>query len=128
MVILPGFGNHHHHDFRQRTAGHQQQFECIVKVPGIGTVRLDDREQLFQVIPEQVTGHHSLPGIHPVRISPQCVNLAVMSHETTGLGAIPTGERVRGEAGVNHGQVTCKIISLQVGIEGHDLIGVNIPL
>ena len=45
-----------------------------------------------------------LPGAHPVHVAAQGVDLAVVGAQPEGLGQVPAGQDVGGEAGVDHGQ------------------------
>ena len=121
-IGLPGFGHHHHHRFLQGTAGHQQKLEHIVKGAGIGTVFLDDREQLLYIVAEQIGFNHALARCHPVLVTQQGVDLAVVAHEAVGLGTIPGRECVGAETRVHHGQVRGEILCMQIRIKGHYLM------
>ena len=94
VVVLPGFGDHHHHRFLERAAGVVEQLQRVVEVAGVGAVGLDHRAELAEIVAPQVALHHALAGEHPVGIAPQGVDLAIVGHKPAGLGAVPARERV----------------------------------
>ena len=71
---------------------------------------------------------HTLTRGHPVLVAPQRVDLAVVAHEAVGLRPVPTGERIRREPRVDHGQVRLVVRLPQVRIERHQLAGREHPL
>lgn len=128
VMILPRLGNHHHGHFLERPSGVVQELHGVVEVAGVTAVLLDDREELLQIIAEQVRLHRPLASVHPVGVPLDGVDLAVVSHEPARLGAIPGGEGVGGEPAVHHRQVRLEVLVLQVGEVGHDLRGGQHPL
>ena len=123
VVVLPRFGDHHHDRFGQTPSGHQQQFERVIKIARVGTMRLDNWKEFLKVIAKQRTLHHSLPRDHPVGVAAHRVDLTVMSHVTLRMGTVPTGEGVRREAAVNHREVRRVLGVLQVDEERLHLLG-----
>ena len=95
IVILPRLGNHHHDRFGQASTRHHECFQSIVEVPRIGTVRLDQREQLVQIISKELTLHHPLSGVHPVAVTTNGVDFAVVGDVPLRMSPIPARERVR---------------------------------
>ena len=53
LVVRPRLRNHHHHRVRQRAAGQHQQFERVVEHRRVAAVRVDDRQDLLDVVAEQ---------------------------------------------------------------------------
>ena len=121
-VVLPRFGNHEHDCLGQAAAGVEQHFHRVVEVAGVGTVWFGNREQFAEVIAPHVTLHHPLPRAEPVVVAAEGVDFAVVAHEPTRLCAVPAGERVGGEAGVNHGQVALVVVFPQVVEEVRNLV------
>ena len=92
VMILPGFGDHHHDCFLKRTARVIEHLKRVIKVSGVGTIRLNNWAELPDVFTPQVTFHDTLTRKHPVRISSERIDLAIVRHETTWLSSIPTWE------------------------------------
>ena len=97
-VRLPGFRDHHHGGFRQRTAGQQQEFKYRVKTAGVGAVRVNDRQDILKFVSEDLGRHHALPRDHGVYIAAQSIDFAVVTHEPVRLSAIPRRKGVGAEA------------------------------
>ena len=57
------------------------------------------------------------PGQHPVGVASNGVDLTVVEDEAVGVGTLPAGVGVGGEAGVHHGDGRLIVRVLQVGIE-----------
>ena len=125
---LPGLRDHHQDRFLERPPGHEHELEHVVEVARIRAVRLDDREQPVDVVPEELAGDHALAGVHPVDVAPARVDLPVVAHEPVRLSAVPGGEGVRGEARVHHRQVGLVARIVQVRVKGEDLLGREHPL
>ncbi len=58
------------------------------------------------IVPEIIGGHESTAAEHPILISTEGVDLAIVAHHANGLGAFPGGEGVGGESRVDEGQVS----------------------
>ena len=114
FVALPGLRDHHHHRFLQRSAGHEQELEHVVEDAGVGAVGLGDREQIAQRAAEQPALHDAFAGLHPVLVAAQRVDLAVVAHESVGLGAVPARKGVRREPRVHHGQVALVVRVVEI--------------
>ena len=121
VMILPRFRDHHHYRFGQRPAGVVQQLQRIVEVARVRAVRLANRKQLLQIAAEEFRLHHALPSVHPVDVASQRVDLAVVSHESARLSAVPTWKCVRREPRVNHRQMALVVRVAQVEEIRHDL-------
>ena len=81
-------------------AGHDEQFEAIVKLCRVAAVLVDDGDDLFDVLAEQ---HADLKFVCAAFIqfyvAAQRVDFAVVGDVAVWMGAIPAGKRVGGEAG-----------------------------
>ena len=62
FVILPRLGDHHHDRFLQRAAAHQQELEHVVERARVAAIGLGDREQLRQLLAEQLALDDALRG------------------------------------------------------------------
>ena len=120
-VTLPGLRDHHEDCLLQRATGHEHELKHVVEGAGVGTVGLNDGEELADVVAKCVAGDHPFPGVHPVDIAPARIDFAVVAHEPVRLGPIPGGEGVRGEARVHHRQVGGVALVLQIEKEREDL-------
>ena len=63
-----------------------------------------------------------LPGEHPVHVAPDGVDLAVVEDESVGVGPLPGGVGVGGEAGVDAGNGAAVLLVLQIQVEPAQLI------
>ena len=77
---------------------------------------------------KQIALDDPFAGVHPIRVSTQRVDLAVVAHETVRLGAVPGRKRIGAEAGVNHRQMTLVVLVLQVRKIRHHLLGHQLAL
>ena len=101
LMIRPGFGNHHHHGVRQRATREHQKLERVVEHGRVGAIRIDDRQDLADVIAEGFRLEQRFARMHPVRIAANRVDLAVVRDVAVRMSAIPARERVRAEARVD---------------------------
>ena len=122
-VLLPGLGDHHHHRLADRVAGHGQQFEAVVKSGGVGLAGEADRVELLQVGAEHRRGHHAFPGLHPVVVALDGVDLAVVRHIAVGVGQRPLGEGVGGKALVHQAQGRDTTRVFEIAEIGAHLVG-----
>ena len=122
VALLPGLRDHHHDRPRQRAAGHEQEFEHVVEVAGIGAVRLHHRKELRQVVAEVLGAHHAFAGVHPVAVAEERVDLAVVAHEAVRLRPVPGGEGVGAEARVHHGEMRLVLGLLEIGEKLEELV------
>ena len=122
-VLLPGLGDHHHHRLADRVAGHGQQFQAVVKSGGVGLAGETDRVELLQVGAEHRRRHHAFPGLHPVVVALDGVDLTVVRHIAVGVSQRPLWKGVGGETLVHQTQCRHAALILQVKIVGAHLIG-----
>ena len=120
-IRLPGLRNHHHDGFLQGPARHQQKLQHVVETARVGEVRLDDREQILDLVAEALARGDALAGAHPVLVAAQGVDFTVVAHEAIGLRPVPGGEGVGGEARVHHREMALVVLVLQVRVEGEKL-------
>mmetsp|Transcript_21078 Transcript_21078/g.39507 ORF Transcript_21078/g.39507 Transcript_21078/m.39507 type:complete len:1048 (-) Transcript_21078:533-3676(-) len=105
-VVLPRFGDHHHDTLGQAPVTRfREELQDGVKVSAVGHVVGGGREELGSVVAEVRAAHNSTAGVHPVLVAAEGVDLSVVAHHADGLGALPGGEGVGGEARVNEGEV-----------------------
>mmetsp|Transcript_20988 Transcript_20988/g.37387 ORF Transcript_20988/g.37387 Transcript_20988/m.37387 type:complete len:336 (+) Transcript_20988:5119-6126(+) len=102
-VVLPGFGNHHHHRLGDRTAAEGQELEQVVELAGVGGVFVHDRVERLEFFlgADGGAAHNTLAGLHPVDVSTACVDFSVVSKHSERLCTLPRGESVGGETRVD---------------------------
>ena len=118
IEVLPGLvglGDHHHHRVRDRAAAEHEQLEHVVERRRVRPAVADDRDDLLQVVAEQLRGELRLAGAHPVDVAAQRVDLAVVGDHPVRVGELPARERVGREAGVHERQARGDARVAQVG-------------
>jgi hypothetical protein len=123
LVVLPGFGDHHHRRVRQRVACHREQFQRVVEGGGVALAFETDRVELLQVVTQHGALHHAFAGAHPVEVALDGVDLAVVRHHPVGVSQRPLREGVGGEALVHqrHGADGARVG--QILVVHADLVG-----
>ncbi len=121
-AIAEGLGDHHHHGVGQLAAGEQQQLEHVVEGRRVGVAGADDGQDLGEVLAEQLAGELGLARAHPVDVAHHGVDLAVVAGHAVGVGQLPGGERVGGEARVHQRHSALAALVLQVGVEAGELV------
>ena len=81
-----------------------EQFQGVVEAGRIAAGLVDDRQELRDVVAEQVGAKAALARAHPVEVAAQGVDLAVVGQVAEGLGQLPGGEGVGAVALVHDGQ------------------------
>ena len=102
-------------------ARQHQQFQRIVERRRIAAARLDDGEQLLDIVAEQRRGQHALPRVHPVHVAAHRIDLAVVRDVAVRVRQLPGGKRVGAEALVHQAQRAHHFRVFQFGIEIGDL-------
>ena len=129
VVVAPGLGDGHHHRQRQLHAAHDQKLQGVVQHGRVGAVGVDHRQHLGQVVLREGGGGHGLlPGLHLVGVAPDGVDLPVVDDEAVGVGPLPAGVGVGGEAGVHQGNSRVEVLILQIHKEGAQLPHQEHPL
>ena len=127
-VPVPGLGDHHHDRVLDRATGHGQQLERVVELARVRPQLVDHRAELADVGAVVRAAELRLAGPHPVDVAAQRVDLAVVRAEAEGLGQVPPGQDVGGEAGVDHGEPGDGHRVAEVRVEGGELVGGEHPL
>ena len=96
IVVVPRLGNHHGDGAVERTAVHRQKLEHVVQDGGVGTLAIDDWQDLLQVLAEHRAVELRLAGSRPGDIAAQRINLAVVDDVAVRMRALPRRRRVRG--------------------------------
>ena len=122
-MLLPGFGDHHHHGVRERVAAHHEQLERVVERGGVGLALEADRVQLLQVVAQHRRLHHALARAHPVEVALDGVDLAVVRDHAVRVRQRPLGEGVGREALVHERERGDDARVLQVLVVLADLVG-----
>ena len=103
-IAGPRLRDQHHHRMGQRIARPHQQLQRVVEARRIRLALGDQRPQLFQVVAEQLALHQMPARRHPVDVSAQRVDLAVVADHPVGVGEPPRGEGVGGKPLVDEGE------------------------
>ena len=120
-ILLPGLGNHGNHGVGHGMPGHHQVFQAVVEHGGIAAGVIHHREHLFHIREERGLGL-AFPGVQPVDVAPDGIDLPVMYDIAVGMGPGPAGEGVGAETGMDQrhrrgkikvGQVQVKMPQLQ---------------
>ena len=127
LVAGPRLGDHHQDGVRQRSPGHHQEFEHVVEGRRIAAALADDRQDLVQIVAEQVRAQQSFARAHPVDVAAQRVDLPVVGDVAVGVRQRPRRERVGAEALVNQRQRRLDVGIEQIGERARDLIGNQHP-
>ena len=121
VAALVGLGDHHHHRVRQRAAGEHEQLEHVVERRRVRAAGPHDRQDLRQVVAEQLGGELRLARAHPVDVAAQRVDLAVVGDHPVRVRELPAREGVGGEARVDEPQRGLRPRVLQVGVVAEQL-------
>jgi hypothetical protein len=127
-VPVPGLGDHHHDRVLDRATGHGQELERVVELARVRPQLIDHRAKLADVGAVVRAAELRLAGPHPVDVATQRVDLAVVGAEPEGLGQVPAGQHVGGEAGVDHGEPRYGDRVAEVRVEDGELVGGEHPL
>ncbi len=122
-VARPCFRDEHHRRVRELVTAHGEELERVVETGGVGLALIGDRPELLDLVAEERRGDGGLPRRHPVHVSAQRVDLAVMRHHPVGMGELPRREGVGGEALMHQRHLRDEARIVQVGIIGAELIG-----
>src|SRR5207237_4719798 len=87
-----GLGDHHHRRVRQRATAEHEQLEYVVERRRVRVARTHDGQDLGQVFAEELAAQLALAGTHPVDVSHQRVDLAVVADYGVGVGQLPGGQ------------------------------------
>ena len=127
-IAGPGLRDQHHHRMRERVAAGHQNLERVVDAGGIRLAVRDQRPHLVEIGPDQVGAHGAAPGVHPVDVAADRVDLAVMRHEPVRVRELPGREGVGGEALVHQRERRLRQRVAQVRVEAADLARQQQPL
>ena len=122
LVVAPGLGQGDHDRQGQLHAAHHQELQGVVQHGRVGAVHVHHRQHLVHVRGQHPRGHGLLPGQHPVDVAPDGVDLPVVEDKAVGVGPLPGGVGVGGEAGVDQGDGALVVPVLEVGVEPAQLV------
>ena len=120
--------NHHHHRVREAAAGEREQLEHVVERRRVRAAGAHDREHLREVVAEQLGRELRFARPHPVHVSAQRVDLAVVGDHPVRVRELPARERVGREARVDERQRGLRPRVLQVRVVAEQLRGGEHPL
>ena len=104
LVAGPRLRDHHQDGVRQRSPGHHQELEHVVEGRRVAAALADDRQDLLQIVAEQIRAQQPFARAHPVDVAAQRVDLAVVRDVAVGVRQRPRRERVGAEALVHQRQ------------------------
>ena len=95
LVLRPRLGYQERLGHGRRTTGAAEHLEYGIQRGRVRRAWLYDRLYVFLVVAEGLIGHPHFMALHPVGVSLDRVDLAVMGDHPKGMGEIPGRERVR---------------------------------
>ncbi len=122
-LFRPGFRHHHGFYHRQVTTGTHHQLEHGIKGSGVRRARLDHRLEVINAVGIGIMCHACFVAFHPVDVTAQRVDFAVMGENTERLCQRPTREGVGRIALVIDAEVRNEAAVTQIRIEGIDVLG-----
>ena len=123
LVAVPRLRNHHHHRLRQRAAAHDDQLEDVVELGRVGTVGVHDWEDLREFLAEERASQERLARLHPVDVTVEGVDFAVVGDVVVRVRTFPAGEGVGREARVDEREGGIHRLVGEVGEVLTDLFG-----
>ena len=117
--LFPGLRDEHRKRVRDLTAATYEQLESVVERARVGAGILDCRIERSVVRAPEVV----LARAHPVDVSGESVDLAVVAKHAKRLRALPGRSRVGGEALVEDAERNLDLGIGEVGVEGVELLG-----
>ena len=121
VVVVPRLGDHHGDGAIERTAVHRQELEHVVQDGGVGTLAVDNRQDLLQVLAEHRAVELRLASTRPGNVAAQRVDLAVVDDVAVRMRALPRRRRVRGVARMHERKGGLDRRVVQVGEEAAHL-------
>ncbi len=94
-VLLPGFGNHHHHGVGKGIARVHQEFEAVVEGGRVRLTFVNDWIELFEIVTQHGGLHHAFAGAQPVEVAFDSVDFAIVGDHAVGVGKRPRGKCIR---------------------------------
>ena len=85
----PRLGDEHQHGMVELAAGRSEQLQRVVETSRVAARLVDDRQELLDVVAQQVGLKPPLARAHPVHVAAQGVDLAVVGQVAEGLGQLP---------------------------------------
>ena len=117
LVIAPRLGDSYHYGQGQVHTVHDHELQRVIQLGRVGTALVDNGQYLGHVIFQIVGANGLLTGQHGIHVAADGIDLAVMQDKAVGVGTIPAGGRVGGEAAVHHADGGLVIRVLQIKIE-----------
>ena len=121
-MLLPGLGNQHEHGVVQVPAGHQQQFQRIVERRCIAGAGSHDGGDLAHLVAKQRRLELGLPGVHPVQVPPQGVDLPIVGQVPVRVRQFPVAQGVSAETGMHQGKCADQRFIRQVQVKPRYLV------
>src|SRR5437867_12572930 len=103
-MIFVSLGDQHHHGMRQRTAAHDEHLESVIEHGRIASTFNNHRQEVLNILTEQLRGKLRLTSFHPVFVSEQSIDLAVVRYVSEGVRERPARKGVCRESLMYDGQ------------------------
>jgi hypothetical protein len=100
-----------------------QELDHVVQRGRVTAGLVQDREHVLQLVPERLGRQLPVPGLHPVAVAAQRVDLPVVGQVSERVGQRPTGEGVGAEPAVDDGDGRGEVGIAQVGVVPPQLRG-----
>jgi hypothetical protein len=128
LVPLPGLGDHHQDGVGEGAPVHHQELEHVVEDRRVAAAFADDREDLLEVVAEEVGPAERLAGPHPVDVAAERVDLPVVGDVAVGMRERPGRERVGAEPLVDERKGRLDVRVGEIRVHRLDLVRAQHPL
>ena len=123
LVAAPRLGDQHADRLLDRAAGEHEEFQHVVEGGGVTAPLAHDRLDLVEVGAEHWVREHALAGVHPIDVTANGIDLAVVRDEAEGMSEIPGREGVGAVPLVHECQGTRHLRVGEIGVILVDLVG-----
>ena len=103
-VVVPRLRDHERHGTVERAAVHREELEHVVEDGGVGSLAVDDGQDLLEVMLQHRAVEVWLADADPGDVAAQRVDLAVVDDVAVGVRALPARRGVCRVAGVDEGE------------------------
>lgn len=110
------------------TSAQYEELERVIENGCIAAVLQNNRLDILYFTTEQIGAEMLFASLHPVDISSQCIDFAIVAEESVWMSPIPARERVGTETGVHHGDSTFDIRLVEFRIIEGNLLRKQHPL
>ena len=101
----------------QVAARHLEELQGVVQRGGVAVAGVCHWCDLGHVVPKKGRLELGLPGVHPVDIAPEGVDLAIVGQIPVGVGQPPAAQSIGAEPGVDQRKGADEVLVLEVQIK-----------